>query len=66
MGEEAVFEDEFGDPFAGGKGFLGDRRGGGVAEVWVQGGDQADGLFDGEAEVFGVCLLYTSPSPRDS
>ena len=34
-GEEVVFEDEFGDAFAGGEGFLGDRGGGGVAEVGV-------------------------------
>ena len=34
-GEQSVFQDEFGDAFAGGEGFLGDRGGGGVAEVGV-------------------------------
>ena len=54
VGEQAVFEHEFRDALAGGEGFLGDGRGRGVAELRVQGGDEADGLFHGAAQVFGV------------
>ena len=42
VGEEAVLEDEFGHALACGEGFLGDGGGGSVAQVGIEGCDQAD------------------------
>ena len=42
FGEESAFEDEFGNAASGVEGFHGDHGGLGVAQDWVEGGDESD------------------------
>src|SRR3954449_11940688 len=65
IGEEPVFQDQFSHALAGGKCFLRDGSGGGVAEVGIQCGDQADGLLHSSAQVFGVGRDSTDAAGRE-